>query len=125
MFFSSRRRHTSRALVTGVQTCALPICAAVQWARQQLQQNSQAKLAIVVPELSALRDKLAALLDEAFHADYVTPQQAQFPRAYDFSPGVQIGPASCGGRVGQYVYSSVVAVALKHNQKPYIQKHKR
>src|SRR3546814_1149481 len=27
-FFSSRRRHTSCALVTGVQTCALPICAA-------------------------------------------------------------------------------------------------
>src|SRR3546814_3767910 len=25
LFFSSRRRHTSRALVTGVQTCALPI----------------------------------------------------------------------------------------------------
>src|SRR3546814_10772221 len=25
-FFSSRRRHTSFALVTGVQTCALPIC---------------------------------------------------------------------------------------------------
>src|SRR3546814_10105595 len=27
-FFSSRRRHTRCALVTGVQTCALPIC---QW----------------------------------------------------------------------------------------------
>src|SRR3546814_10729044 len=27
-FFSSRRRHTSCALVTGVQTCALPIYAA-------------------------------------------------------------------------------------------------
>src|SRR3546814_4253191 len=25
-FFSRRRRHTSCALVTGVQTCALPIC---------------------------------------------------------------------------------------------------
>src|SRR3546814_1509243 len=25
-FFSSRRRHTGCALVTGVQTCALPIC---------------------------------------------------------------------------------------------------
>src|SRR3546814_5176778 len=25
-FFSSRRRHTSCALVTGVQTCARPIC---------------------------------------------------------------------------------------------------
>src|SRR3546814_9735192 len=31
-FFSSRRRHTRCALVTGVQTCALPICreAAIQ-----------------------------------------------------------------------------------------------
>src|SRR3546814_1786781 len=26
VFFSSRRRHTRCALVTGVQTCALPIC---------------------------------------------------------------------------------------------------
>src|SRR3546814_4453396 len=29
-FFSSRRRHTRCALVTGVQTCALPIFAEVQ-----------------------------------------------------------------------------------------------
>src|SRR3546814_20712354 len=29
-FFSSRRRHTRCALVTGVQTCALPISLAVQ-----------------------------------------------------------------------------------------------
>src|SRR3546814_132530 len=28
-FFSSRRRHTRCALVTGVQTCALPICVGV------------------------------------------------------------------------------------------------
>src|SRR3546814_9995285 len=28
-FFSSRRRHTRCALVTGVQTCALPICRVV------------------------------------------------------------------------------------------------
>src|SRR3546814_1085316 len=28
-FFSSRRRHTRCALVTGVQTCALPICVIV------------------------------------------------------------------------------------------------
>src|SRR3546814_8630344 len=28
-FFSSRRRHTRCALVTGVQTCALPICVKV------------------------------------------------------------------------------------------------
>src|SRR3546814_9992428 len=29
-FFSSRRRHTSCALVTGVQTCALPISPTAQ-----------------------------------------------------------------------------------------------
>src|SRR3546814_4666627 len=29
-FFSSRRRHTICALVTGVQTCALPICRSVE-----------------------------------------------------------------------------------------------
>src|SRR3546814_8036444 len=29
-FFSSRRRHTSCALVTGVQTCALPICVEIE-----------------------------------------------------------------------------------------------
>src|SRR3546814_3529364 len=31
-FFSSRRRHTRCALVTGVQTCALPICGLVEQA---------------------------------------------------------------------------------------------
>src|SRR3546814_5759635 len=42
-FFSSRRRHTRCALVTGVQTCALPICdermvrdSAHAYAREQL-----------------------------------------------------------------------------------------
>src|SRR3546814_9179175 len=32
-FFSSRRRHTRCALVTGVQTCALPICSSSRCAR--------------------------------------------------------------------------------------------
>src|SRR3546814_6383295 len=32
-FFSSRRRHTRCALVTGVQTCALPIC--VRYAKRK------------------------------------------------------------------------------------------
>src|SRR3546814_4276118 len=33
-FFSSRRRHTRCALVTGVQTCALPISSASARSRQ-------------------------------------------------------------------------------------------
>src|SRR3546814_3066596 len=33
-FFSSRRRHTRCALVTGVQTCALPISIQLKWVTQ-------------------------------------------------------------------------------------------
>src|SRR3546814_12819243 len=33
VFFSSRRRHTGGALVTGVQTCALPISARASFCR--------------------------------------------------------------------------------------------
>src|SRR3546814_3466868 len=32
-FFSSRRRDTRCALVTGVQTCALPVCTVMLWDR--------------------------------------------------------------------------------------------
>src|SRR3546814_8451269 len=35
-FFSSRRRHTSCALVTGVQTCALPIFPAGEGGRRKV-----------------------------------------------------------------------------------------
>src|SRR3546814_1221635 len=35
-FFSSRRRHTRCALVTGVQTCALPICELVEASHRQV-----------------------------------------------------------------------------------------
>src|SRR3546814_3575113 len=41
-FFSSRRRHTRSALVTGVQTCALPIYA--PW-RKRPQQNKHGRRA--------------------------------------------------------------------------------
>ncbi|MDP2246980.1 MAG: PD-(D/E)XK nuclease family protein, partial [Nitrosomonadales bacterium] len=64
--------------------------AAVAWAKCQLERSKAARLAIVVPELSALRDKLASLLDEAFQPDTVTPQSAQSPRTYDFSLGVPL-----------------------------------
>src|SRR3546814_2333163 len=38
-FFSSRRRHTRCALVTGVQTCALPIFLFGVWCANSLRKN--------------------------------------------------------------------------------------
>src|SRR3546814_6546645 len=49
-FFSSRRRHTRCALVTGVQTCALPI-----YRGEPLRRRSSAALMPEVPALDAHR----------------------------------------------------------------------
>src|SRR3546814_2039493 len=54
-FFSSRRRHTSCALVTGVQTCALPISV------KQLAGEMQRTLASLQQGASQLESTLVAL----------------------------------------------------------------
>lgn len=64
--------------------------AAVAWVQQQLARKPGARLAIVVPELNVLREKLAALLDEALQPETVTPLLAQSSRHYDFSLGVPL-----------------------------------
>src|SRR3546814_4922727 len=43
-FLSSRRRHTRCALVTGVQTCALPISTAMEWHDGQRQVEHHLKV---------------------------------------------------------------------------------
>src|SRR3546814_18935355 len=58
-FFSSRRRHTICALVTGVQTCALPISNVLQFFRLAYGMAG----ARVGADYSQLRDLSAALLE--------------------------------------------------------------
>src|SRR3546814_16344507 len=50
-FFSSRRRHTRCALVTGVQTCALPI---FNWPNSALAQANQLRVKLVGSSLLKL-----------------------------------------------------------------------
>src|SRR3546814_2477966 len=47
-FFSSRRRHTRCALVTGVQTCALPISGIARFAATTNNAAAHAKVAALV-----------------------------------------------------------------------------
>src|SRR3546814_1177381 len=51
--FASRRRHTSCALVTGVQTCALPISAKV--ARTKLSKEARAKATAELKKLKSMQ----------------------------------------------------------------------
>src|SRR3546814_7626181 len=49
-FFSSRSRHTRCALVTGVQTCALPICPCIGEVRSCSPYRSMMRIGIGAPE---------------------------------------------------------------------------
>src|SRR3546814_6901891 len=91
-FFSSRRRHTRCALVTGVQTCALPISMGA------VDQHSQLQLYLDGP-----RDKLFTLLlaDPAGHGPRIKPDTAG-PAAGPLDY-LEIGRASCRERVCQSV----------------------
>src|SRR3546814_8244737 len=97
-FFSSRRRHTRCALVTGVQTCALPICPALV---------SQGKIAAVI---AAKPTERRMMLEEAagIAGLHVRRRDAeQKLRATETNlarlDDIQIGRASCRERVCQYV----------------------
>ena len=64
--------------------------AAVAWATAQLDANPTVSIAIVVPELAALRSKLSALLDDVLQASTARPALAESQRPYDFSLGVPL-----------------------------------
>src|SRR3546814_9703867 len=95
-FFSSRRRHTRCALVTGVQTCALPICRALPLGGQARRpralgwEGDGGGGALAEPVL----DRQGAA--EQAH-EIVAEMQAEAGAL------VQIGRASCRERVCQYV----------------------
>ncbi len=75
--------------------------AACAWARQKLEENPNARLGLVVPELSARRDALASILDDGLNPEAASPSLAEMPRRYNFSLG------------GPLARQPVVAVALQ------------
>ncbi|MDZ4213047.1 MAG: DNA helicase, partial [Methylotenera sp.] len=64
--------------------------AAVAWAQHMLEANPNAKLAIVSPRLSDIRNQLADLLDDGFYPASVRPGMAEMPRHYNFSLGTPL-----------------------------------
>src|SRR3546814_7657621 len=109
-FFSSRSRHTRCALVTGVQTCALPISL-----RALLQEDKSGSTAQFFPwEGVALPNPNGQIATDTFIGDpdwdrYNSSRRAigwSFEHAFNDNWTVlqnKIGRASCRERVCQYV----------------------
>src|SRR3546814_7835500 len=91
-FFSSRRRHTRCALVTGVQTCALPIYVRSVWI-------SDVHLGTPGSQAVALLDFLRTVESEHLYLVGDIIDGWQLRRSWYW----QIGRASCRERVCQYV----------------------
>ncbi len=64
--------------------------AAVAWAKQSLVQNPHAKLAIIAPQLSEIRNQLTDLLDDVFYPTSVRPSLVDTTRNYNFSLGTPL-----------------------------------
>src|SRR3546814_3474272 len=111
-FVSSRGRHTSCALVTGVQTCALPICAAAI----AIEDEEAARLIReYFPRLQAGELKYRALSRRAGNHPRLLALLAELLRTYKSVTYVcdkrfllilmfcdyEIGRASCRESVGQ------------------------
>src|SRR3546814_21162476 len=99
--FASRRRHTRCALVTGVQTCALPIFVRAA--------DQPARLLHVLPGLLRGQGLADGLPGEVV--------EVRLQHVLGCGDQRQIGRASCRERVCQYVWISVVAVSLKKTTK--------
>src|SRR3546814_2010723 len=96
-FFSSRRRHTRCALVTGVQTCALPI---------SLTSSSDGQMGSEANEPSGLIPGLAAWENEGGHVEMAKSQKRsnrEIRKPKTEKPKTEIGRASCRERVCQDV----------------------
>src|SRR3546814_3483643 len=94
-FFSSRRRHTRCALVTGVQTCALPISALWQGAPRS-RPSPKAR-----PVFSFMLEASPPMVKAEWGTKRTCPKCGT--RFYDLGKEDQIGRASCRERVCQYV----------------------
>src|SRR3546814_17730441 len=123
LFFSSRRRHTRCALVTGVQTCALPISERGHAGGTCVQRHRSG-----VPQrkprggIAAGSVAVAGGARPAAFARALAESGGRLPVTASSgppSPSFPIGRPSCRGQGGQYALSLGVAVSLqkKKNKK--------
>src|SRR3546814_567926 len=100
-FFSSRRRHTRCALVTGVQTCALPILVDMNVVKQAFDADDRKAMRTDAVAERRLIEYLNAL--EAHDVQPIYLADGNLQRWAHRCMAQAIGRASCRARVWQYV----------------------
>src|SRR3546814_3904527 len=89
-FFSSRRRHTRCALVTGVQTCALPISKqALKVAQGELQRSRQPQGLGAPGQVSPESRLLAEVLQQVADVEQIAKTVVVFAVVEEMHGGVQ------------------------------------
>src|SRR3546814_2811580 len=117
-FFSSRRRHTRCALVTGVQTCALPIFQDLtkkgarvlllsHFGRPKGKPHPEMSLRPLVPEIAKVLGQDVAFAEDCIGAPAEKVAKGLKPGGVALLENLrlhaEIGRASCRERVCQYV----------------------
>src|SRR3546814_17256307 len=105
LFFSSRRRHTRCALVTGVQTCALPLTLAGGFSRGSLNAVMGVELNEQKPLWGYQRDRQDSSRDIADFDNYSRPVD-YFARSDWYDCWLEPGETPCtypGNRESYYV----------------------
>src|SRR3546814_3616793 len=112
-FFSSRRRHTRCALVTGVQTCALPIFGQRDYVIPRPHPELVTPRVLVMERLDGFKfDDVAGMKDAGVDTvKVVRTGMIGFMEGALIHGIFRIGRASCRERVCKYVCISVVAVS--------------
>src|SRR3546814_9628788 len=101
-FLSSRRRHTRGALVTGVQTCALPICCqGIQIGERATQQAQRFAAERVQSSLAGSADRTPGTIDQ--HPDvrrmlWRMRAQTEAARALTYSSAERRVGNECGSK---------------------------
>src|SRR3546814_5218375 len=109
MIFASRKRHTRCALVTGVQTCALPISATTAWPSTCEREASLRPIRPVPPKI-AIYIMLRSVLQlrevqpswaTAMRQDRDRPYILNYPLSFAGICDIAAGFVLCAGKIGR------------------------
>ncbi|MCW8193320.1 hypothetical protein F6455_00780 [Proteobacteria bacterium 005FR1] len=83
----------SRGLRFAADSFEEEIRTAACWAHRHLQQNSQATVGIIVPDLGTRRDLVERLFCETFEAGFYSPDQPRYTLPFNISTGTPLAQA--------------------------------